>query len=226
MRVMTAGGAALAVALAARATVAAPAPKTLKCHVTTVTDAQGMHVNVEANVWVKGQKARVEAKDPVRGQVLVLMDGRQVRTLLPQQKRGTLVTFSGEKGHRNPWEIAFANVEQLTRGAKKLGQAKLEGYTCDIYEATQNSPQATATIKSWITRGTQPRLPLKVEKSLRVHQPNMTVSQSETVRLTDVHFGVPIPDSLFAVPPGYKIEPARAAGAPGLPRGPRAGMAP
>src|SRR5438093_9339831 len=100
MRTIPAGAAAVAAALAmgAAAAAAAPAPKTLRFTMTTATDAQGMHINVEAKIWVKGQKARAEANDPRTGPVLILVNGSQIRTLFPQQKRGTMATLSTGKG--------------------------------------------------------------------------------------------------------------------------------
>jgi hypothetical protein len=216
MRVMTAGAMAMAAALAAGAVTAAP--KTLQCTMTTVTDAPGMHLNIEAKIWVKGQKARAETSGPPTGQMLVLVDGPKIHYLDPQQKRGRVMTMKpGQNGPRNPWEVMIASVSQLTHGAKKLGQQKLDGYPCDVYELTQSSPTQSMTVKSWVTRTTQPRLPLKVESTSRMKRSNGAVNLTQTTRLTALRIGVPLPDSLFAVPPGYTI--AQASG-PGLPGGP------
>jgi hypothetical protein len=201
MRTISAGAATVAAALAMGIATAAPAPKTLRFTMTTVTDAQGMHINVEAKIWVKGQKARAEANDPRTGPVLVLVDGSQVRTLFPQQKRGTVTTLAlGKNGPRNPWEVMVANVGQLTHGAKKTGQQSIEGHPCDVYELTHHSEGSTMSIKSWITRDLQPRLPLRVENKVQVQRPNVTVNQTQITRITGVQSGIPLPDSLFVVP--------------------------
>src|SRR2546430_13288104 len=107
MRMMPASAAAMAAALAIGAAAAAPAPKTLRFNMTTAIDAQGMHINTEAKIWVKGPRARVETTDPRGGiPVLMLSDGSQIRTLYPQQKRGTITAFpSGQNGPRNPLEF-------------------------------------------------------------------------------------------------------------------------
>ena len=60
MRMMTTGASAVLAAVIVGAVTAAPAPKTLKFNLNTVTDAQGMHVDVTAKIWVKGQKARLD----------------------------------------------------------------------------------------------------------------------------------------------------------------------
>jgi hypothetical protein len=227
MRVMTAGAAILIGVLAAGTVTAAP--QTLQFTMTTVTDAQGMHMNVEAKIWVKGQKARVETNSPFTGQVLMLTDGTTVRYLYPQQKRGTVTTLNpGPHGPRNPWELVIGSVSELTHGAKKQGEEKLGGYSCDVYELTRRSPSQSQIVKSWITRTTQPRLPLKVEISAHVKRPNMTVNQTQTTRITGLKIGMPLPNSLFAVPPGYKIVQSNGPGLPGLrgapgpsPAGPR-----
>src|SRR5260370_4711631 len=144
MRLMTAGAAAVAASALAGAVTAAPAPKTLTFNMSTVTDAQGMHVNVGAKIWVKGQKARAEINDHRIGQLLMLADGPQVRTLLPKRKQGTIRT----NGPRNPLDIMIAGVAQLTHGAKKLRAQSFDGYACDIYELTQSSPRGTISVKS------------------------------------------------------------------------------
>jgi hypothetical protein len=218
MRVMTAGGTALVTLLAAG--VVGAAPKTMKCQMTTVTDAQGMHVNVQARIWVKGEKARVESDNPETGPILVLVDGPKVRTLFPQQKRGMV----RNDGPPSPWEVAIANVTQLTKGAKKLGRQNLEGHPCDIYE--RRAPDGSMTLKAWITTDTQPRVPLRIEQKVQVRRPNVTIDRTQTTRITGLQFGAPIPDSLFAVPPGYKIVQAGAPGAPGMPGPGRPGMGP
>ncbi len=215
MRMMTTG--ALAVVLAGSGGVA-PAPKTLQFTMSTVTDARGMHVNVEGKVWVKGQRARLETNQPMSGPMVVLVNGAKVHTLFPQQKRGTVATVpTGKNGPRNPWEFIVANVGNLTRGARKMGQQTIDGYPCDVYQRQRSRQGQTETLKSWITRRTQPRLPLKVENRMEVRRPNMSVSQSQITRIIGLRIGVPIADTLFAVPAGYKIVEAGAPGAPSLP---------
>src|SRR3954454_11720725 len=78
MRMLTTGAAAGLALLLAGTVTAAPAPKTIMLNLTTVTDAQGMHVNVGAKVWVKGDKARVEANEPMTGPTIRLVNGPKV----------------------------------------------------------------------------------------------------------------------------------------------------
>jgi hypothetical protein len=219
MKTSPAGAVAMAAALALGTAAAAPAPKTLRFNMTTAVDAQGMHINTEAKVWVKGQKARVETTDPRSGTpVVMLADGRQVRTLYPQQKRGDIRAIPGSGGGiKSPLDFLVAQLDQLTRGAKKLGRQRLDGHTCDIYERIENTPQGAASIKSWIARDTQPRLPIKVERNVQVRRPNVTVNQTLTTRISGIQSGIPVPDSLFVVPPGYKIVQAGGPGGPALP---------
>lgn len=218
MRLFSSGAAAGVVLLLGTTVAAAPAPKSLTFNMTTVTDAQGMHVNVTAKVWVKGDKARLETDQPMTGRMIVLVDGAKVHQLFPQQKRGTVATIkTGKSGPKNPMEFIVANVGQLTRGAKKTGQQTIDGYPCDVYLQTQKSEGRSMTMKAWVTRTMQPRLPLKVESTVQVKRPNMTVKQSQTTRITGIKRGVAIPDSLFKVPTGYKIVAAGAPGVPGVP---------
>jgi outer membrane lipoprotein-sorting protein len=212
-------GAAAGVALLLGATVAAaPATRSLTFNMSTVTDAQGMHVNVSAKVWVKGDKARLETNQPMTGPMIVLVDGAKVHQLFPQQKRGTVTTIeTGRGGPKNPMEFIIANVGQLTRGAKKTGQQTIDGYPCDVYLQTKTGEGRSVTMKAWVTRTTEPRLPLKVEISGHVKRPNMVVKQSQTTRITGIRRGVAIPDSLFRVPAGYKIVAARQHGVHGVP---------
>src|SRR3954465_15238785 len=106
--------------LLAGVVTAAPAPKSMKFNLSTTTDAQGMHMSVDAKVWVKGSKARIEVNAPTSGPMLVLVDGTTVRTLFPQRKQGTISTMPAGKGApKNPWEFMVANVDQLTHNGKK-----------------------------------------------------------------------------------------------------------
>jgi outer membrane lipoprotein-sorting protein len=218
MRLRTTGALCSFSALLAGVVAAAPAPKSMKFNLNTVTDAQGMHMNVQAKVWVKGRKARIETNQPMSGPMLVLVDGSTVRKLFPQRKQGTISTVpEGKNGPKSPWEFLIASVDQLTHGAKKLGKESLDGYRCDVYQIRQQRPQGSMTLKSWITSSTQPRLPLKVETVIQVKRPNMTMEQKQTTRITGVQMGVPIADSLFAVPAGYKIVQGGPPGGPGGP---------
>ena len=72
-------------------------------------------------------------------------------------------------------------------------------------------------IKSWITRDIHPPLPVRVENKIQVQRPNVTVNQTQTTRISSIQTGIPLPDSLFVVPPGYKIVQAGAPGGPALP---------
>lgn len=218
---MTTGATIALAALLGGTARAAPAPQTMKFAMTTVADAQGMHMNIPAKVWVKGQKARLEIQEPVNGSTVMLVDGTKVRQLFPQRKQGFVRTVTpGKNGPRNPLEYILASVDQLTRGAKKLGQQNLDGYACDIYEKSRSEQGRSMTLKSWITRTTQPRLPLKIEATMQVKRPNMIVNQTQSTRITGLQIGVPIADSLFAVPAGYKIVEAGGPGGPAGPGGP------
>lgn len=222
MKVMRAGAVVMIAALAAG--TAAAAPKTLKFIQTTVTDGAGMHMNVEAKVWIKGQKARVETNDPRSGPMLLLVDGPQIRRLYPRQKRGIVSRLPGGKnGPANPWEFMIASVSQLTHGAKKLGEERLDGYLCDVYVLTHRSPSQNMTVKSWVTGTTQPRLPLRIESTSHQQRPNATVNLTQTIRITGLKIGVPLSDALFAVPAGYKIVQDNGPGMPGAP-GPGPGV--
>jgi outer membrane lipoprotein-sorting protein len=221
---MRIGAVGLLAATLAGAAWAAAAPKTMKFTMNTTTQAQGMHVNVQAKVWVKGQKARLEMNPPTSGPILVLVNGKKLHNLFPQRKQGTVSTIrTPQNGPDNPWEFLVANVDSLLKGAKKVGQQKLDGYTCDIYQKSGSREGETMTLKSWITRGTKPRLPIKVEQTINVKRPNMTMQQTQTTRMTGIQMGVPIPDSLFNVPAGYKIVQSQSPGLPGVPGGPGMG---
>ena len=85
MTKLTTAAALLLTCLSAAAGMAAPAPKSMTFSMSTVTDAQGMHVNVTGKVWVKGQKARFEANHPMMGPMVVLVNGPRVHRLFPQR---------------------------------------------------------------------------------------------------------------------------------------------
>ena len=77
--------------------------------------------------------------------------------------------------------------------AKPLGQERIEGKLCDVYQITYS--QTGAKSKIWVWKGKN--FPLKSV---------MTVgSETITTRYRNVQMGINIPDSLFKLPSGTQI---------------------
>jgi outer membrane lipoprotein-sorting protein len=193
-------------ALAGAAYGLAAAPlRSAQFDVVSMMQGQGGQVTVTSKVWVKGNKARIELKHPLMGELDVIADGKYLYQISPSQKQATKTDQAKATGGRDAWQMFVANVEQLRQGARKVGSETLEGYPCDIYARRQSGQGETASLRAWITRSLQPPLPLKVVRQVTIQRPNATLSQTQTVRIRRLRLNPAVPDSLFTLPKGVRV---------------------
>jgi len=156
----------------------------------TITSSRGQ--TMTSKVWIKGEKMRIE--QTAQGQKMItLMKEGAMYLYYPAQKIAMKMDVSAgadQEEQENPKEM----VEYLKSiEAKPLGQERIEGKLCDIYQITY--PQTGARGKIWVWRGKN--FPLKSV---------MTVdSETITTEYRNVQMGINIPDSLFEIPPGTQI---------------------
>jgi len=200
---------ALAVAAGAAYGLAAAPFKSAQFDVVSLMQGQGGQVTVTSKVWVKGNKARVELKHPLMGDLDVIADGKYIYQVSPSQKQATKTDQAKATGGRDAWQMFVANVEQLRQGARKVGSERIEGYACDIYTRRQSSGGETATLRAWITRSLQPPLPLKVVRQITIQRPNASLSQTQTVRIRRLRLNGDVPDRLFTLPSDVRVVPGQ-----------------
>jgi len=213
---------ALACMAACSAVAAAKPPLSARFEVVTMEQGQGGQITVTSKIWVKGNKVRVEAKHPFLGDLNLIADGKYIYQIAPAQKQAMKADQSRTLGGREPWQMFVANVDQLRQKARKVGSERIEGHLCDIYARQDSRGGNTRSIRAWITRSLNPAMPLKVVTRVSMQRPNASIEQTTTVRMRKVELNVPLADSLFVMPAGYRIVegtptlPGRP-GAPGMP---------
>ena len=145
-----------------------------------------------SKVWIKGEKMRIE--QTAQGQKMVtLMKEGAMYLYYPSQKMAMKIDISagaGQGGQENPKDM----MEYLKSiKAKPLGQERIEGKLCDIYQII--SSQTGVRGKIWVWK--KNKFPLKSV---------MTVgSETITTRYRNIQMGINIPASYFKLPPGTQI---------------------
>ncbi len=146
---------------------------------------------ITSKVWVKGEKMRIEQM--AQGQKMVtLMKEGTMYLYYPAQKMAMKMDVSAGagQGSENPKDTMeyLKSIE-----ARPLGQERIEGKLCDVYQITY--PQTGARGKIWVWR--EKNFPLKSV---------MTVGgETITTRYRNIQMGINIPDSYFELPPGTQI---------------------
>jgi len=154
-----------------------------------ITSSQGE--TITSKVWIKGNNMRMEQIAEGEKMITLMKEGTMY-LYYPAQKMAMKMVISvgaGQGGQENPKDM----MEYLKSiKAKPLGQEKIEGKLCDIYQVSY--PQGLRG-KVWVWKAK--KLPLKSV---------MTVgSETITTRYRNVQMGINIPDSLFELPPGTQI---------------------
>jgi len=145
-----------------------------------------------SKVWIKGEKMRMEQIAEGEKMITLMKEGTMY-LYYPAQKMAMKMDISagaGQGGQENPKDM----MEYLKSvKAKPLGQEKIEGKLCHVYQITY--PQTGAKGKIWVWKGKN--FPLKSV---------MTVgSETITTRYRNVQMDISIPNSYFELPPGTQI---------------------
>ena len=155
-----------------------------------ITSSQGE--TITSKVWIKGNNMRMEQIAEGEKMITLMKEGTMY-LYYPAQKMAMKMDISvgaGQGGQENPKDMMeyLKNIK-----AKSLGQERIEGKLCSVYQITY--PQTRARGKVWVWK--EKKFPLKSV---------MTVgSETITTRYRNVQMGINIPDSLFELPPGTQI---------------------
>ena len=156
----------------------------------TITSSRGE--TMTSKIWIKGNNMRMEQIAQGEKMITLMKEGTMY-LYYPAQKMAMKMDISagaGQGGQENPKDM----MEYLKSvKAKPLGQERIEGKLCDVYQIIY--PQTGAKSKIWVWR--EKKIPLKSV---------MTVgSETITTRYRNIQMGINIPDSLFELPPGTQI---------------------
>ena len=168
---------------------------------TTLVPKGGSKSSQVMRVQVKGNKARLDFNNPQIGSVTYLANEKGVFFYVPANKVAQKQQFQG--GVDAALKLAFQQVNEQLKTAKKAGTAMVSGQTTDVYKDAKRG----ATI--YIGRSPAFRLPIKTVVT--------NEGGTRTVLVTDIKTNVALADSRFAVPRGVQI--IESTGAPSGPGG-------
>jgi outer membrane lipoprotein-sorting protein len=188
-------------------------------------EAQGANITMTGKVWIKGDKIRVEMKDPFMGEQLWISDGKDLYLLSPQQKAGQKRPLPVTKGKRiSILAQITGDVNELRSKGKKVGRETVEGVPCDVYIRSAAEQGTSESIKAWIAMVQDTPLPIKVVMKRSMSRPGAQMAQTHTFTIRNLKTNISVADAQFAVPKGYKL--GTAPGGGGLPGVPPPGQHP
>ncbi len=169
---------------------------------TTLIPKGGSKSSQVMRVQVKGNKARLDFNNPAIGSVTYLANAQGVFFYVPANKVAQKQQFQG--GVDTALRLAFQQVNEQLRTAKKVGTTTVSGQTTDVYKDARRGTTL------YIGRSPAFRLPVKTVVA--------NEGGTQTVLVTNIKTNITLPDSRFSVPKGVQIiESTGAAGAPGIP---------
>jgi outer membrane lipoprotein-sorting protein len=166
----------------------------------TITPSQGE--TITSKVWIKGNNMRMEQIAEGEKMITLMKEGIMY-LYYPTQKMAMKMDISagtGRGGQENPKDM----MEYLKSiKAKPLGQEKIEGKLCNVYQITYSqtglpaeaSAKAGAKGKVWVWK--EKNFPLKSVMTMG--------SEVITTRYRNVQMDISMPDSYFELPPGTQI---------------------
>ena len=166
----------------------------------TITSSRGEVMT--SKVWIKGNNMRMEQIAEGEKMITLMKEGTMY-LYQPAQKMAMKMDINmgvGQGGQGNPKDM----MEYLKSiKAKSLGQERIEGKLCDVYQITypqkglpaEALAKAGAKSKIWVWR--KKKFPLKLVMTLG--------SETITTRYRNVQMDISIPNSYFELPPGTQI---------------------
>jgi len=152
--------------------------------------------------WIKSNKwRREEIYDDIRRITIVVGGWRYF--LVPEKKFGTKTKVNQfNKFPPDDHDPTTLLKKWLKKGAKKIGNEKINGQECDVYEKHPSKP-GEPKVKIWVRKGDG--IVIRVEEEGQIK-----IFLSEFVRAVhefkDIKIGMPIDDSLFTVPMDYQLK--------------------
>ena len=164
--------------------------KTASFTVTRTTAPRGgAKVSDVTRVEVKGNKARLQFNNPQLGIVHYVVNEKGVFLYIPANKVAQKVPLQG--GPDAALKLAYRQVNEQLRNAKKVGTATVSGQATDVYK------DAGTGTTLYVGRNPGFRLPVK---TVLANQ-----GGTQTVLVTDIKLNANLPDARFALPAGTQV---------------------
>lgn len=162
----------------------------------TLSPKGGSKVSSTYKVEVSGNRARLDYADQNVGSVRYVANDKGVFLYIPASKMAVKQSFKG--GVEGALKVAFAQVNEQLKTAKKTGTAKISGILTDVYKDAKSG--ATLYI------GKQPgfRLPVKTVLS--------NEGGTRTLLVSSIKLNGRLPNARFAIPAGTTIDEGGTAG--------------
>ena len=162
-----------------------------------ITSSRGE--TMTSKVWIKGEKMRMEQIAEGEKMIALLKEGTMY-LYYPAQKMAMKMDISagaGQGGQENPKDM----MEYLKSvKAKPLGQEKIEGKLCNVYQITYS--QTGLPAKALAKAGAKSKIWVWKEKKFPLKSVMTLGSETITTRYRNVQMDISIPDSYFELPPG------------------------
>ena len=140
---------------------------------------------VDGKIHVDGGRVRVEEPTPLGSTVILAADGK-VRLLFPATKQFMEI---------DPGQSALATAPPVSlEGMKKVGEERLAGRACDIWEKTEQTLAGRIQQRLWVPRGAKPFVFLRF-----VTQTDRGATKADVTEIREAAQ----PASLFEVPKDY-----------------------
>lgn len=169
-----------------------------------------------------GAIARLDAGMGAQGPRTLLLLPNALFTLDPGRKAATRRAMDATQRkalfHRgSAFGLVFELIpSELWPGAKVVGQEKVQGVVCDIWELKEKGPLG-GVYRAWLRRGKKRDFPLRLKVDTAVPSVGGDVNRAErmvrTVEALSVgQIGAGVDAARFAVPKGFAVREERAAG--------------
>jgi outer membrane lipoprotein-sorting protein len=179
--------------------------------------AEGTNITITAKIWVKGEKVRMETRNPMMGEQIVILDDTSLYFLIPSQKAGQKGPPPMRDGKKaTVWQLLRADVDALRARGKKVGRETVEGLACDVYVRNESKEGESRNVKAWIGTVQGTSVPMKVILKHTVSRPGVSIMRTQTMVIKNLKANVAVADSLFTVPKEYQIKTA-SGGRPAMP---------
>lgn len=149
-------------------------------------------MQTEKMYW-EGDRIRME-RYSVAGLSVQIKNGNTLYMYSPAEKKAIKITASGKESRTV--QDMLQMIAGSTKGGKKVGAGTVVGIKCDVYMIPV--PGSKMSAKVYVSTDSRLPLPLKMQMS--------TGSGSQTIETRKLKLNYNVPDSMFSLPKGTKIE--------------------
>ncbi len=213
-----------AVALLVAGSGAQAAGKTATFDVAVVNTRPGVQLTVNSKVWVTESQARADVDNPgSTGKLRLIVSNGYFYQIDPQAKKYSREPIPAEwKKRKDNFDLLLGkfayDASDAIKHTKKVRTETFQGYPCDVQEGSETKGPATA-LTLWVPQKLEPKIPLKVVRTMKVTQGGATQEQTTTAIINNLKLNQPVAPATFEIPKGYKlVQPPARKGRPGAGR--------